>query len=743
MCLQKITEKTSVDSHQECSQTQTDSSAGPKRPATGKNRLLQYGLAILVGAGLVFLLVKYNPLGVLFVVLGLGLLIFVHELGHFLVAKWCDVHVKAFSLGFGPALPGCSFQRGETTYKIAVFPLGGFVKMVGEGSGEDGNDDPRSFRNKSVWQRMAIISAGVTMNLLLGFGCFVFVYMTHGVKRAPSVVDALLVGSPAWEKGLRTGGVIKRIGKRGPDPDLDELVAEVVNSVKGEQLPFEFENFFPDREKRSTAIEPRRLGQDPKPVVGIITASDLKLLPRRVTKVRELPVQYESPAAKASPAFQFDDAIIATSDPDYPDDRDRLLPLPPDPRTPDDPEHLDYFEFQRRLKQLAGKEMTIRVRRESAGEPVDIRVPPGYHYSLGLRLQMGQIFLLRENSSAHPPDQDPLIQPGEVMTTVEMKDSQENTIGKILAHEIDPIRLPFQLEQWAAGHSGPKKVILTLRDSSRPVVLPWDESWFNQNELPWGLKWSMSIPELGIAYQVETTVVEVAKGSQAFEAGIQPGDVIRGIRLYAIGQQVADEPEPQKWTDLAADEGGYLFAASEKSEIKRMDLRVRRSNGRDAELPLTAKEDLTWPRPDRGIPLIPYQRTYKARSLSEAILMGLERTRTLVLDTYGSMRSLITRRISTEFIGGPLSVARAAYTVADEDFFQFIILLGIISISLAVFNFLPVPILDGGHMVFLIYEKLSNRPASDRVRFATTCVGLALIAGLMLFVFYQDILKIL
>src|SRR5205807_4025337 len=105
--------------------------------------------------------------------LGLGFVIFVHELGHFLLAKWCDVHVETFSIGFGPALPGGSFRRGETTYMIALFPLGGYVKMVGEGPDTDDNeDDPRSFKNKPVWQRMAIISAGVTMNLLLGCACF-------------------------------------------------------------------------------------------------------------------------------------------------------------------------------------------------------------------------------------------------------------------------------------------------------------------------------------------------------------------------------------------------------------------------------------------------------------------------------------------------------------------------------------------------------------------------------------------
>jgi len=73
--------------------------------------------------------------------LGLGFVIFIHELGHFLAAKWCDVHVQTFSIGFGPALPGCSFQRGETLYMIGVLPLGGYVNMVGEGTDVEENED--------------------------------------------------------------------------------------------------------------------------------------------------------------------------------------------------------------------------------------------------------------------------------------------------------------------------------------------------------------------------------------------------------------------------------------------------------------------------------------------------------------------------------------------------------------------------------------------------------------------------
>ncbi len=140
------------------------------------------------------------------VTFGLGFVIFIHELGHFLTAKWCDVHVQTFSIGFGPALPGCSFTRGETTYKLAVLPLGGFVNMVGEGPDADEDEDyPRSFKNKTVGQRMLIISAGVIMNVLFGALCFIIVYRYHGIDRPTAIVWQTEPGSRAWQQGVRPG----------------------------------------------------------------------------------------------------------------------------------------------------------------------------------------------------------------------------------------------------------------------------------------------------------------------------------------------------------------------------------------------------------------------------------------------------------------------------------------------------------------------------------------------------------
>ena len=110
-------------------------------------------------------------LNILFVALGLGLVIFFHELGHFAVAKWCNVNVHRFSLGVGPIL--WSRKRGETAYALSAIPFGGYVKMLGQDdmdpsqlSSEEIAEDPRSYSAKPVWMRMSIISAGVIMNLV-------------------------------------------------------------------------------------------------------------------------------------------------------------------------------------------------------------------------------------------------------------------------------------------------------------------------------------------------------------------------------------------------------------------------------------------------------------------------------------------------------------------------------------------------------------------------------------------------
>ncbi|MCB1037099.1 MAG: site-2 protease family protein, partial [Acidobacteria bacterium] len=112
-----------------------------------------------------------SPLGF---IVALGLVIFVHEAGHLLIAKAFGVRVLTFSLGFGKRLWG--FRRGETEYRVSLVPLGGYVKMSGELPGE-GGDDPADFLNKARWQRFLVYLAGPAMNVVLSVSLVAMLFM--------------------------------------------------------------------------------------------------------------------------------------------------------------------------------------------------------------------------------------------------------------------------------------------------------------------------------------------------------------------------------------------------------------------------------------------------------------------------------------------------------------------------------------------------------------------------------------
>ena len=139
-------------------------------------------------------------------VFALGVIIFVHELGHLLVAKLFDVRVETFSLGFGPRLGG--FRRGETDYRVSAVPLGGYVKLGGELPGE-GTGDPREFLSKPRWQRILVYLAGPAMNVVLAIALIAGVFMVgtevSDLPDVPPVVGEVAPGSSGEAAGLRPG----------------------------------------------------------------------------------------------------------------------------------------------------------------------------------------------------------------------------------------------------------------------------------------------------------------------------------------------------------------------------------------------------------------------------------------------------------------------------------------------------------------------------------------------------------
>jgi regulator of sigma E protease len=169
----------------------------------------------------------------------IGVMILIHELGHFWAARFFDVRVETFSFGFGPRLFG--FRRGETDYRISlVFFLGGFVKMAGELPGDESANDPRGFMAKFRWQRLIIVLAGPLMNVVLAVGLLTGLYMVkyQRVVDADSgaVIGAVTPATPAAKAGIQEGDrIVKLGGRRNPTWD-DIIVKEVESAARPMQL---------------------------------------------------------------------------------------------------------------------------------------------------------------------------------------------------------------------------------------------------------------------------------------------------------------------------------------------------------------------------------------------------------------------------------------------------------------------------------------------------------------------------
>lgn len=167
-------------------------------------------------------------LSIVSVVILLGVLIFVHEFGHYLAAKYSGVGVLKFSLGFGPKL--VSRKIGETEYLLSAFPLGGYVKLMGESPDDElsPEDEKRAFLKQPVWKRIVIVAAGPAFNFLFAILIFAVVYMT-GIPVLASTVGGVEQGSVAFQAGIKEGDTITAVNGR-PISQWDQLAAAIAEN---------------------------------------------------------------------------------------------------------------------------------------------------------------------------------------------------------------------------------------------------------------------------------------------------------------------------------------------------------------------------------------------------------------------------------------------------------------------------------------------------------------------------------
>jgi len=701
-----------------------------------------------------------GALAVLLVFVALGMVIFVHELGHFLVAKLCGVKVEKFYLGFDIfGWRVLRFRFGQTEYGVGILPLGGYVKMLGQEDNparlreeierarrelvsraasqselevlkeaESALYDPRSYLAQSVPRRMAIISAGVIMNLLFAVLCAAVAYRL-GVKEMPAKVGGVVSGMGAWQVGLRPDDQILEIAGRRIETfsELREAVPVSDETDKGLSIVVRRPGVW---DRREFFIRPDRSGM--LPMIGVSS-------PLSTTLSRKGPPALPgSAAAKASPALRSGDRIVAVDE--QPISR--------------------YGELAAYLTAHPDKEISLTIERRVAlgpagpqnGSPTPpdpagnedqptetrrlvVRLGPQPMRRLGLVMKLGPVSAVQRGSPAEAAG----IKPGDVLLAID---------GQAPG---DPMTLPYRLQKRTG-----ETISLRVQRPGKPartLELKATLRRVEQTAIPAHEGAPLDIPALGIACQVIGRVQDVLPDTPAARAGMKRGDVLtRAVVLppkESAPQDAGGRPtelrqdkieleisaEKPSWPTLIYGLQEFLPGTTVKLSWKR------------GEKPFTATLELwsdpNWFHAGRGLRLEPEQFTQVAQSWPAALRRGGKRTVEATLLVYRVLQRLGQRRISPKALVGPIGIFWAATQMAEEGLPKLLMFLTVISANLAVLNFLPIPVLDGGHMVFLIYEGIRGKPADERVQVGLAYLGLALLLGLMVWVLYLDLARLL
>lgn len=185
------------------------------------------------------------------------MLIFVHELGHFITAKLCGVKVNEFAIGMGPAF--FKRQRGETLYALRVFPIGGYCAMEGE---DEDSDDERAFNNKPAWQRAIVLAAGSFMNLLTAI--LLMIIIAFYVGQATTTIDVVNENSPAYESGIMAGDEV--IALNGTDLKEWTDLQTIVGKNEGEPVVF---TVLRDGQEKEITVIPEYDKETDRSIVGV------------------------------------------------------------------------------------------------------------------------------------------------------------------------------------------------------------------------------------------------------------------------------------------------------------------------------------------------------------------------------------------------------------------------------------------------------------------------------------------
>ena len=658
---------------------------------------------------------------ILLLVVGFSLIILIHEFGHFIAAKYVGIKVEQFAMGFGPAIfswrKGLGFRAGstekefarrvaagtdpatmsDTEYRWNWVPLGGYVKMLGQDDSKPGMvvADPRSYTSKSVGARMLVISAGVIMNILFAGAAFMLLFMT-GLNVPRAVVGGVTPMAPAQlaktadgkPAPLMVGDEILLINGTPQHDDFRKIALNTALSKKGASMEIEVKRLAGNTEK--IYIKPEQISMGSIRLLGIGISAPM------ILEGLDLPTAGERAEFDALPDSL---KMIRTGD--------RITAVNGQPLKRE-----DYPIFYQALQASNGEPVQITVSNVNGGTRQEMVQPrliePAIEAGLNFAGMLPRVVI---DSISPKSSLFGKAQPGDVVVSVTSAGDIKN----------DPTFSAFRGRVSKAGEQGVKLELTVLRDG-KPVTISEVEA---SMRLAGGKGFGVGIrPEIDSAIVAGVT-------AESSAAGIPEGSLIKSVNGQAVTGWNAvlrelRKVQPGEQVSVVVAEPGTASEHDYTFEMKPVDATVLASYRYAADLFLKQWMDSR----TTGNPL-------------QAAYWGFLETRDSILQVYLTISRLFQGSVPFSGMMGPVGMFAVGTRVASQGLEYLLWFLAIISANLAVVNFLPVPVVDGGHFLFLIIEKIQGKPLSERTMVVAQYIGLAMILTLFVAVTYQDILRMI
>ncbi|MEM9021366.1 MAG: site-2 protease family protein [Planctomycetota bacterium] len=700
----------------------------------------------------------------LLLVFGFGFLIFVHELGHFMVAKWVGIRCPQFAIGFGQAIvswrkgigfrvgstekdyerraieelkkrgirpaasgadteadpgadgtedngPAPSFTGkqlfevademglGETEYRLNYLPLGGYVKMLGQEDMDPNakSDDPRAYNNKPIWARACVISAGVVMNIIFG-AVFLMTAFSIGVSFPTATIGGVEPGMPAAATyaqghegqarylGLRPGDVITKVNG-DPPADFNDVVIATALSKQGSPVELEVQRIGEAEPLTYVMVPKRSRGGERLLSAGFGSGFSLNVV-----------------GAKQDTAFS-----------NWASDRESMAVTHVNNKPVSS--YAEYVEQVRRDGARGSVQVTITD--TMAGSTFDVTTPTlagltptleGTRHLLGF-VPTVRVELVNEGSPAERAG----VKRGDILVRIGNRDWPGS-----LSEVIDTV---------VAADGGPVQVVV-LRDGER---IDLGQVKPKKNLLGIGIQ-----PVLD-----EPTVARLLKDEPA--AALDGSDRwMPGARILSIDDQpVSDWQSMQRLLQEKAAQADGPIDLSVTYQLPVKNAPVESGRITLDERSMADLQASSWTLGDADFALALEMQLLKADGLGDAFLIGMDKTKDFILQTYITLLRLIQGDVKIYNLRGPVGIVHVGTSVAQRGFPYLLFFLGLISINLAVINFLPIPVVDGGHMVFLLIEKIKGSPPSPQVQAACLYAGLALIGFVFVTTLFYDVTRLI